>query len=96
MVVLSWARTCLSGVPGCRLREHLGSGLLFTYGIFLTDECTQLADTFPGYIKKKKSQCQESFASVFKRYELKVALIFRKSVEAVIQPNEGCPTELGS
>lgn len=45
---------------------------------------------------KKKSQCQESFASVFKRYELKAALIFRKSVEAVIQPNEGCPTELGS
>jgi hypothetical protein len=43
----------LSGVPGCRLRERLGSGLPFTCGIFLTDECTQLADTFPGYIKKK-------------------------------------------
>lgn len=31
---------------------HLGSGLPFTCGIFSTDECTQLADTFPGYIKK--------------------------------------------
>lgn len=32
--------------------EHLSSGLPFTCGIFLTAECTQLADTFPGYIKK--------------------------------------------
>lgn len=75
--------------------EHLRSGLPFTWGIFLTAECTQLPDTFPGYIKKM-SQCQESFASVFKRYELKTALIFRKSGEAITQPNEGCPAELGS
>ena len=99
VVVLSCGRTVLGShmiSKGAWLQAegHLGSGLPFTCGIFSTDECTQLADTFPGYIKKM-SQCQESFASVFKRYELKTALIFRKSVEAVIQPNEGCPAELG-
>lgn len=44
-------------------------------------------------IHQEKSQCQESFASVFERYVLNTAFIFREPVDAVSQPNDGCPTE---